>query len=359
MENNAFILTGTSQTYYTTSENSHLSETSSTLAQDLFENPQSLFADILLPTELAKLAKQAQTYFSNHHAFTTKQAYTRDWFGFQSWCKNYGLCALPADMSTVSLYITWMAQSHRALSTITQHLAAIKAVHENKGYISPTHSTVITTILRGIRRQFGSLSHGVEAILPEMLHQLLATIDDTTLIGKRDRTILLLGFAGAFRRSEIVGININDLNWRDEGVVILLRQSKTDQTGHGRLVGIPRGKHPEFCPVLALETWLSASGIKDAAIFRGMDCYDRIVSPRLSGRAIAQIIKRRAIAAGLDPSRYSGHSLRAGHCTAAARAGVSEKLIMQQTGHKSHQTMLKYIRLGKILTENSARIINL
>ncbi|MHB9023957.1 MAG: site-specific integrase [Armatimonadota bacterium] len=252
------------------------------------------------------------------------------------------------------MYITWMATRGYKPSTIKRHLAAIKAQHVAQGYQTPTHSQVVKGVMRGISRKHGAPPRGAEAILPETLRTLLHEIDAATLIGKRDRALLLTGFSGAFRRSELVGLNIDDIAWRDEGAIFLLRHSKTDQHGQGRFVGIPRGKRVDECPVTALHEWLIAAGIEQGAVFRGMDCHGRIISERLSGRAVPLIIKRYATAAGLDAAQYSGHSLRSGHCTAAARAGVSERIIMQQSGHTSHNTMLKYVRVGKIFEENSA-----
>jgi integrase len=308
---------------------------------------------------LSILAEQAQEYLDCHLAPSTLHAYAGAWRGFEEWCADFGLAALPATVNTVGLYISWLAERHRQLSTISQHLAAIKAKHDDAGYDAPTQSPEIKGILRGISRKHGQPPKGADPILVETLQQLLVVIDETTRIGKRDRALLLLGFAGAFRRSELVTLNMADITWRDEGMLILLRRTKTDQQGLGRFVGIPRGKRPGTCPVQALATWLQAAGITEGALFRGMDRADRIISERLSGRAVSLIIKRHAITAGLDAAHLSGHSLRAGHCTSAARAGVSEKLIMQQTGHASHQTLLKYLRLGSIFSENSATSLDL
>ncbi|HEY3377564.1 MAG TPA: site-specific integrase [Armatimonadota bacterium] len=356
MKNHPRALTGLFQSPYTTSENCHLSEVP---PQSSYQTNTTLplIPPPGIPQELATYAQKAQGYLDDHLAPSTLQVYERDWQGFQRWCLTFRLASLPAEVSTVALYITWMAERGRTLSTIKQHLAAIKAKHVEHGYQTPTQSPVVKGVIRGIGRKHGRPPQGAEALLPETLTKLLAIIDVSKLIGKRDRALLLLGFAGAFRRSELVDLNFNDMEWHDEGVIVLLRHSKTDQQGHGRIVGIPRGKRPETCPVLAIETWLQAAKIEEGAIFRGMDCHDRIVSERLSGRAVPMIIQRHAKVAGLDTAHYSGHSLRAGHCTAAARAGVSEKVIMRQTGHRSHQTLLKYLRIGSIFRENSATTI--
>ncbi|MHB9024734.1 MAG: site-specific integrase [Armatimonadota bacterium] len=359
MENNTRALTGLLRSPYNTSENHRFAEVPTRPQSQANVQPPPFLS---LPTdaneELARLAKHACHYYNYQLATSTLNAYASDWRGFQRWCQSHGLDSLPSDITTVALYAAWMAEQSRRPSTIQRHLAAIRAKHEEEGYPTPTKSPVVKRVMHGINRKHGSPSVGAEAILPETLQKMLAAIDKNTLIGKRDRALLLLGYAGAFRRSELVGLNVADIQWHDdEGIILQLSHSKTDQEGRGRLVGIPRGKHSETCPVTALKAWLTAASIREGAIFRGMDCHSRIVSPRLTGRAVSMIIKRHVKATGLDTLHYSGHSLRAGHCTAAARAGVSEKLIMAQSGHRSHGSMLKYIRSGKILKENSASFL--
>jgi len=177
--------------------------------------------------------------------------------------------------------------------------------------------------------------------------------------GIRDTAILLLGFAGAFRRSELVALDIADVHLQEEGMLILISRSKTDQLGQGRWIGIPYGDHPLTCPVSALQRWLTMSGITDGAIFRGINRHGKLASARLSTRAVADIVKRAAEAAGLDPARYSGHSLRSGHCTTACRAGVPERVIMLQTGHRSERMLRRYLRRAEIFTENSAKSLGL
>jgi integrase len=207
-------------------------------------------------------------------------------------------------------------------------------------------------------RKLGAPPKPVDALLSEDIKRMIRSMPNT-LIGMRDRALIIIGFAGAFRRSEIVGLDVDDISYRDEGLVILLARSKTDQTGEGRWVGIPYGKNPDTCPVAALRRWLETSGISEEAIFRGLDRHGNIVSDRLSRRSVGEIIKRAARMAGLDPARYSGHSLRSGHCTQAARSGVAEHVIMQQTGHRCQATLKRYIRLGRIFEENSAKSLDL
>lgn len=179
------------------------------------------------------------------------------------------------------------------------------------------------------------------------------------LLGIRDRALILLGFAGAFRRSELVGLDVADQDVTRDGAVVTLRRSKTDQEGQGRKVGIPYGSTPATCPVRALQGWLEASGIAEGPLFRHVDRYGRMHEGRLSDRAVALVVKRLASRAGLDPASYSGHSLRAGLATSAAAAGVSERAIMNQTGHRSPMMVRRYIRDGQLFRENAASAVGL
>jgi integrase len=258
----------------------------------------------------------------------------------------------------VACYLTDLALQGRKVSTLTQHLAAISFEHQGTGYATPSRSPVVRHVITGIRRSIGVAPHQVDALYTEDIQRMVATLPNT-LIGKRDRALLLLGFAGAFRRSELVALNIDDLQFRAEGLCVRLSRSKTDQEGLGRLIGIPYGQYAETCPVLAVRIWLDDAHITEGAVFRGMSRHDRIASERLSKRAVADVVKRTAKAAGLNPTQVSGHSLRAGHCTTAARAGVSEHVIMQQTGHKSLATLHRYIRQGSLFQENSAASLGL
>jgi integrase len=175
-----------------------------------------------------------------------------------------------------------------------------------------------------------------------------------SLIGARDRALLLVGFAGAFRRSELVALDVRDVAFTTEGLMITLRRSKTDQEGQGRSVGLPYGSRLETCPVRSLRAWLALSEITSGPLFRPINRHGTMAEGRLSDRAVALVVKRTAKAAGLDPAKYAGHSLRAGLATSAAAAGVSERAIMNQTGHKSAATVRKYIREGSLFRENAA-----
>jgi integrase len=211
--------------------------------------------------------------------------------------------------------------------------------------------------MAGIRRTKGTAQQGKDPLLTEDVRAIAAALPEG-LLGVRDRALLLLGFAGAFRRSELVSLNAEDVTFTGDGLVILLRRSKTDQEGEGRKVGIPYGSHPETCPVRALRVWLDALGITEGPLFRSVQ-HGRIQPGRLCDEAVALMVKRHAKALGKDARRFAGHSLRAGLVTSAAIAGVSERSIMRQTGHRSHAILQRYIRDASLFRENAAGRVGL
>jgi integrase len=188
---------------------------------------------------------------------------------------------------------------------------------------------------------------------------MVLVLSGDTAIGARDRALLLLGFAGAFRRSELVALDIDDVQITREGMIVTIRRSKTDQEGAGQKVGIPRGRHPGTCPVKALAAWLGLAGIEAGAIFRPITRHGLIQPGRLTDRSVARIVQRTAEAAGLDPSQFAGHSLRAGLATSAAMAGAEERDIMRQTRHKSVVVARRYIRDGSLFRNNAAGTVGL
>jgi integrase len=308
--------------------------------------------------ELLEILSNAQEFLSTTVAESTREVYSRDWRAFTCWCHDLGLPNLPSSPEVVACYFTSLAMKGFRVTTIRRHSASIAAAHRKFGYPTPTSHPAIKELLHGMTRKIGAPPRPVDALLSEDIKLLVQALPNT-LLGARDRALILLGFAGAFRRSEIVGLDVDDITYRDEGAVVLLKRSKTDQKGEGRLVGIPRGASPNTCPVAALRAWMEMSGISEGAIFRGLDRYDNMVSERLSRRSVGEIIKRAAKAAGFDPAHYSGHSLRSGHCTQASRAGVSEHIIMKQTGHRCQATLKRYLRLGRLFEENSANSLGL
>ena len=207
--------------------------------------------------------------------------------------------------------------------------------------------------MKGIRRTKGTAPAQKAPALTDDIRAMV-DVTDAGIIGARDRALILVGFAGAFRRSELVGLNVEDCTFGKDGLTIILHRSKTDQDGAGRKVGIPYGSNPETCPVRVLQTWIEQAGITSGPQFRSISRHGRVQSGRLSGVDVARVVKKLAERAGLDPAKYAGHSLRAGHATSAAIAGASERSIMEQTGHRSVQMVRRYIRDGSLFRENSA-----
>ena len=321
--------------------------------EDGAANPGSLN----LPVSLATYGQQARDYARQAKSHNTRRAYASDWDDFARWCQPYGFVPLPAKPETVALYLTALADALKP-STLGRRLATISQVHQVAGHETPTTAAPVRLVWAGIRRAKGTDQHGkAPAVTPE-LRRMVDTLEDS-LIGVRDRALLLIGFAGAFRRSELVGLDVKDVHCGHDGLTVFIRKSKTDQEGQGRKVGIPYGSHPHTCPVRAYAGWLEKCGLTEGPVFRSVTRHGKLQPGRLSDRAVALIVKRAAEKAGLDPDKYAGHSLRAGLATSAAQAGVSERSIMAQTGHKSVVVARRYIRDGSLFRDNAAAQVGL
>jgi integrase len=223
---------------------------------------------------------------------------------------------------------------------------------------SPTTSSLVRRTHAGIRRTLGTAQQGKAPALVDDLKRMLHKVPSTR-VGLRDRALLLLGFAGAFRRSELISLDVADLEFTRAGLIVTLRKSKTDQEGKSRRLGVPYGSNEGTCPVRSLQAWLESAHIQEGPVFRSLDRFLRVQPGRLSDKAVALIVKKRAKAVGLDPARYAGHSLRAGLATSAAAAGASERMIMSQTGHRSADMVRRYIREGNLFTSNAAGMVGL
>ena len=299
-----------------------------------------------------------ETYLENARSRNTIRGYRSSWRQFEPWCNARGISALPASPETIAAYLADRANSLRQ-ATLAQHLAAISKAHKAAGFSSPVKDSVlISETLKGVKRVHGTAAKQKSALLTDDLRVMLKAVPDK-LIGLRDRALLLVGFAGAFRRSELVALDLSDLAFTAEGLLITLRRSKTDQEGAGMQKAIPFGSHAATCPVKAMRVWLEASGITEGAIFRSINRHSQVAINRLSDHAVALIVKKYAKPAGLKVADFSGHSLRAGFVTSAARAGEPERRIMRQTGHKSIEMVLRYIRQANIFQDNSALALGL
>ncbi len=306
---------------------------------------------------LYKAEERARHYARESRAANTRRAYRADWADFTVWCQAHGKTALPAEPATVVLYLSDRADTLKT-ATLQRRLTAISQAHKAADLDTPTVDRAVRRIMTGIRRQKGTAQEGKA---PAITREIRAMVEHLppTLRGQRDRALLLLGFAGAFRRSELVSLDVDDLTWSDDGLTVRVKRSKTDQEGAGRTVGIPYGSKPTTCPVRAVRAWLAVAEIADGPVFRGVDPHNNLRRTRLSDKTVARVVKSSAEAAGLDPTQYAGHSLRAGLATAAAQAGVAERVIMAQTGHKSLPMVRKYIREGSLFTQNAAAEVGL
>jgi site-specific recombinase XerD len=320
------------------------------------ENPMVIVADgenehQLQPVQ-PNIETKAAEYMAHAKAKNTLAAYRKDWDNFCRFCNLAGVSPLPAQVSTVVAYLTTQAENHK-VSTLERRIASISQAHQAAGFSTPTSDMQVRVLMQGIRRTIRTAQTAKNPILINDIKAMINTLPDN-LLGIRDRALLLVGFAGGFRRSEIVNINIEDTSFSREGLTIIIRNSKTDQEGSGRKVGIAYGSNCNTCPVRSLQAWIEQSGITSGPLFRSVNRHGHLREGRLSDKSVALIIKRTAEAAGLDSSKYSGHSLRAGLATSAAAAGVSERAIMKQTGHRSQAMVRKYIREGSLFLDNAS-----
>ena len=311
----------------------------------------------LVPATTTELAHSARDFIKAAKAPNTIRAYRSDWRHFEEWAREHGRLALPAAAETLLAYLTDLAAVAK-VSTLERRIASISQAHQMAGHEPPTRAMAVRALMAGIRRSKGVAPKTKTALLTEDLRAMLAILPDG-LLGLRDRAILLVGFAGGFRRSELVGLDFEDLDFKRRGLVVTLRRSKTDQEGAGRKVGIPYGSHEETCPVRSLQGWLAAADIDSGPIFRAVNRHGAIQPKRLTAQSVGLIVKRCAEACGKDPADFGGHSLRSGHATQAAANGASERSIMNQTGHRPLKMVRQYIREGSLFRENAAAKLGL
>jgi integrase len=288
----------------------------------------------------------ANEYVRESLASNTRKAYLYDLGHFEAWGG-----AIPASPELVAGYLAQHA-GQLAIATLVRRIASISKVHEARSLPNPCRAEIVRATLRGIRRRWGCAQDQAKALVRE---DLFLTLDamGAGIKDARDRALLLIGFAGGFRRSELVALDRADVQSVRQGLIVTIRRSKTDQEGQGRNIGVPYGS-TRFCPILALERWLEISGVKAGAIFRPIDRHGHIAAGRLSGDAISVIVKKRVAAAGYDPADYSGHSLRAGFVTSAAMAGKTTWKIRQQTGHASESMLFRYVRDVELFRDHAA-----
>ena len=293
-----------------------------------------------LADEIAKAARSDNT----------RRMYTTHWRRYVDWCIRHGFRPLPVDATILKLYLTSCVDSHK-VGTIECYLSVIVEACKLHGDPSPREHPVIKEFMKGLRNKYGAPQREADPILLETLKAMLSALPDN-VIGIRDHALLVVGFASACRRSEIVGFRIEDLALVNEGYIVRIPRSKTDQEGQGRMIALPYGTDELTCPVGRLKAWFEASGISDGNVFRSVDRHGKI-GAGLTDKAVALVVKRAAVRAGLDSTKLSGHSLRCGFVTEAKLRGHDDYSIMLQTGHKSARMVHKYTRRVDIFKQGA------
>jgi site-specific recombinase XerD len=303
------------------------------------------------------LLSEAKDYAEASLAAATRRAYRSDLAHFSAWCRARRLSPVPAQPRAVVAYVVDLSKT-RKLSTIHRRLAAISAAHRLAHAPNPVLQPSLRPVLEGLKRTKGVAPEQKAPTLATHVRKIARGLPPT-LAGVRDRALLLVGFAGALRRSELVALNVEDVELCDEGLVLLIRRGKTDQHGRGRKVGIHSGKRKRTCPVRALGDWLQAAGITSGPIFRPVDRWGRVGNRGLSDRAVALVVKRHAGELGLDARQFAGHSLRAGLTTSAIQAGVDPLDVQRHTGHASLEMLRRYFRDATVFRGNPTAKIGL
>jgi len=302
-----------------------------------------------LITDIKSLELETIKNLRNSKSTNTLRAYQSDYNDFSLFCSKNGFQAMPTEPKILSLYITHLA-SYSKFSTLKRRLASISIIHKTKGHYIDTKHPIIVENLMGIKRTNGSNQKGKKPLLINDLKLLIQAIDDSrekNIRKIRDKALVLIGFSGGFRRSEVVDIEYEDIEFVEEGVKIFVKRSKTDQSGEGMTKAIPYFDNINFCPVKALNKWIVEAELKDGKIFN------------ISDKNVALIIKKYANYAGLDAHRYAGHSLRSGFATSTAESGAEERNIMAMTGHKSTEMVRRYIKEANLFKNNALNKIKL
>ena len=298
----------------------------------------------LAQIELENALRAATHYAENSRSPNTWRAYKSDWRIYEAWCTSVKLESLPAEPETVAMFVAAQADKGLSPSTLRRRLAAIQLVHFGAGHASPHRAKQVTEVMRGIARKWGKPVDKKAPILEDNIKQMADAVEPATAKGLRDRAILLLGFAGAFRRSELVGLNVENLDKRDEGTLVTIEKSKTDQEAKGQLIAIPSKSDSPYCPIQALDDWLTVAEIRTGALFRRMFRGDVVGRQRLSAQSVALVVKEYASRVGLDYTRFSGHSLRSGFITSAAQNDANIFKMAEHSRHKSFDVLRNYVQ---------------
>ena len=313
-------------------------------------------------TDLKALQEETLLNLQNSKANNTVRAYKSDFNDFGLFCSQNGFKSLPSEPKIISLYLTHLSTKNIKISTLKRRLVSIGAIHRLKGhYLDTKHPSIIEN-LQGIKRRKGSIQVGKKPILINYLKQIIKVIDNSKIpeIKKlRDRTIILIGFSGGFRRNEIVSLDYNDLDFVTEGLKITVRRSKTDQFGEGSVKALPYFENSEYCPVISTRKWIEIAKINSGSLFRRFTKGSKLTEKQLTDQTVALLIKEYLELAGIDNKNYSGHSLRSGFATSAAESGAEERSIMAMTGHKSSEMVRRYIKDANLFKNNALNKIKI
>jgi len=313
-------------------------------------------------TDIKALQEETLINLKSSKAENTVRAYKSDFKDFGLFCAQNGFKSLPSEPKVVSLYLTHLSTKDVKMSTLKRRLVSIAVIHKLKGHYLDTKHPIIIENIMGIKRRKGSIQKGKKPLLINSLKILINVIDEYNkkdIIKLRDRSIILMGFSGGFRRSEIVSLNYDDLDFVTEGLKIYIKRSKTDQFGEGSLKGLPYFNNKKYCPVLSLKNWIEISNINSGPLFRRFSKSSKLLENRLSDQTIALLIKKYLKLAGINNKDYSGHSLRSGFATSAAESGVEERSIMAMTGHKSTEMVRRYIKEANLFKNNALNKIKI
>jgi site-specific recombinase XerD len=313
-------------------------------------------------TDIKALQEETLLNLQSSKATNTVRAYKSDFNDFGLFCAQNGFKSLPSEPKIVSLYLTYLSTKDTKMSTLKRRLVSIGVIHKLKGhYLDTKHPSIIENVM-GIKRRKGSVQKGKKPILINHLKIIIDVIDQQNreeIKKLRDRSIILIGFSGGFRRNEIVSLDYDDLDFVSEGVKINIKRSKTDQFGEGSKKALPYFDSSKYCPVVSLKKWIDKTNINSGSLFRRFSKGSRLTEKRLTDQTVALLIKEYLQLAGIDSKNYSGHSLRSGFATSAAESGAEERSIMAMTGHKSTEMIRRYIKEANLFKNNALNKIKI
>ena len=313
-------------------------------------------------TDIKALREETLLNLQSSKANNTVRAYKSDFNDFELFCLQNGFKSLPSEPKIVSLYLTSLSTKNAKMTTLKRRIVSIGVIHKLKGhYLDTKHPSIIENIM-GIKRRKGSIQNRKKPILISSLKTIINVIDDQKkeeIKKLRDRSIILIGFSGGFRRKEIVSLDYDDLDFVPEGVKINLKKSKTDQFGEGFTKALPYFDNSQYCPVVTLKKWIEISRIISGPLFRRFIKGSKLSDNRLTDQTVALLIKEYLNLAGIDSKNYSGHSLRSGFATSAAESGAEERNIMAMTGHKSTEMVRRYIKEANLFKNNALNKIKI